>query len=361
MSELQISLLGIGAVVIVAVYGYSAWQQRQYRRKFGAAFKLQHEDALYRASASGPVDDLPADPATDPLSEEIERELSAEKSRTSAGDELCGALDASTDYIAVLSSDSPMGAGVLGPLWQQRFDFGKSVNVCGLNMANGAWERVVAESTLSYSSFRLALQLADRNGAVSETRLKSFHDLARSIAQHNQADATLPDVAEAVARAQQLDAFCVEVDQLIGLNILPGGDRQLPGAEIELVAGMLGLTLEADGAFHLLDARGHTLFTLASFDNVPFQHHGIKQMRISGLSLLLDVPRVEQPTRRFDEMVVLARRIGAELRAAVVDDHRVALSETSIALIREQVAAIENKLLDYPIIPGSAQARLLFS
>ena len=359
MSELQISLLGIGAVVIVAVYGYSAWQQRQYRRKFGAVFKPQHADALYGNAGQSPAAEQASD--SDPLQDEIEQELVAEKPRTSAGDELCSALDTATDYIAVLSSDSPMNAAMLAPLWQQRFDFGKSVNVCGLNPATAAWERVVAESSLSYSSFRLALQLADRNGAVSETRLAGFHDLARGIAQQHQLDATLPDVAEAAARAQQLDAFCVEVDQLIGLNILPGGDRQLAGADIEMVAGMLGLTLEADGAFHLLDGRGHTLFTLASFDNVPFQHHGIKQMRVGGLSLLLDVPRVEQPTRRFEEMVALARRIGSELRASVVDDHRVTLSEAAIALIREQVATIEKKLLDYPITPGSAQARLLFS
>lgn len=360
MSELQISLLGIGAAVILAVYGYSAWQQRQYRRKFGAAFKPHHEDALYQAAASRPVAEL-LEPAADPVFGEMGQTLSGEAVRTGAADEMCGALDASTDYIAVLSSASPMSAGMLAPLWQQRFDFGKSVNVCGLSASGRALERVVAESMLSYSEFRLALQLADRNGAASEGRLRTFHDLARDMAQQAEADAALPDVAEAAARAQQLDAFCAEVDQLIGLNILPGGDRLLPGAEIAQVAALHGLTLQADGAFHLLDACGHTLFTLANFDSAPFQHHTLKQMRVSGLSLLLDVPRVEQPTQRFDEMAVLARKIGMELRAAVVDDHRVALSETAIAMIREQVAAIESKMLEYPIAPGSAQARRLFS
>ena len=57
----------------------------------------------------------------------------------------------------------------------------------------------------------------------------------------------------------------------------------------------------------------------------------------------------------------LARKIGMELRAAVVDDHRVALSENAVAMIRGQVAAIESKMLEYPIVPGSAQARRLFS
>lgn len=359
MSELQISLLGIGAAVIVAVYGYSAWQQRQYRRKFGAAFKPQHEDALYQAGADRADQEAKADVPLEPSDDDAM--LPGEVPRSSVGNELCSTLDETTDYIAVLTSDSPLSAASLGSLWQQRFDFGKSVNVCGLNIANDSWERVVAESTLSYSGFRLALQLADRSGAISETRLKVFSDLARSLAEQNQADAALPDVPQAAARAQQLDEFCAEVDQMIGLNILPGGDRQLAGADIALATAMYGFTLEADGVYHLLDGRGHTLFTLANYDNTPFQHHTIKQMRVSGLSLLLDVPRVEQPVQRFNEMVMLARKIAGELRASVVDDNRVALSDPALAMIHQQIEEIEGRMLEYPIVPGSAQARRLFS
>lgn len=349
MSELQVSLLGIGAVVVIAVYGYSAWQQRQYRRKFSAAFRPHREDALYQAPSGAAEREVGA-------GAEVEAPV-----RSSVADEMCSALDAATDYVAVLAADSPMSAGVLAPLWQQRFDFGKNVTVCGLNAATGAMERVVAESTLSYTEFRLAMQLADRSGAASEGRLKMFHDLARDLAQQAGADVALPDVTEAAARALQLDEFCAEVDQLIGLNILPGGDRVLAGADVAQVAAMFGFELQADGSYHLLDARGHTLYTLADFDGTPFQHHTIKQMRLSGLSLLLDVPRVEQPVQRFDEMAALARKIGMELRAAVVDDHRVALGDKAIAMIRGRVAAIENRMLEYPIVPGSAQARRLFS
>jgi ZipA, C-terminal FtsZ-binding domain len=355
MSELQISLLGIGAAVVVAVYGYSVWQQHQYRRRFGAAFKPHRDDALYQPATGG------AAQAGDDSGIGAVEPLSGPAGRTGAADDACSALDAATDYIVVLASNTPMSAGALAPLWQQRFDFGKNVNVCGLNTANGEMERVVAESMHSYSELHLALQLADRSGAVNESRLKAFHDLAREAATLADADAAMPDVAEAAEHARQLDAFCAEVDQMIGLNILPGGDRLLAGAEIALAAEMHGFALQADGSFHLLDEQGHTLFTLANYDSEPFQHHTIKQMRAGGLSLLLDVPRVQHPLQRFDEMFELARKIGMELRAAVVDDHRVALSETAVAMIRGQVAAIENKMLEYPVVPGSAQARRLFS
>lgn len=371
MSELQISLLVIGIASVLAVYGYSWWQQRQYRRRFGAAFKRGHEDALYRQSTEKTVDELLAGPAEEVPGEEAGQTLSiaslpgrtpsGEPLRGQGADGVCALLDAATDYIAVLSCKSPVGGHALAPLWQNRFDFGKRVHVCGLNAARGTWEKVIAESPLSYSRFKLALQLVDRSGAVSELRLGDFRDLVRDIAAQLQAEAELPDVAAAGARALELDGFCAEVDQMIGLNILPSGERIFSGGEVASVAGQHGMSLQADGAFHLLDAHGHTVFSLGNYDNTPFQHHTLGQMWINGLTLLLDVPRVEQPTQRFDEMAVLARQLAMDLHAVMVDDNRVALGEPGIAQIRKQVAAIESRMLSGKVAPGSAQARRLFA
>jgi len=356
MSELQISLLVIGILVVLAVYGYGAWQQRRYRSRFGAAFKTRKEDALYQGAAAGLSGGLP-----DPLDGEMGQILPDRSTPISVPDESCNTLEAETDYIAVLFASSPMPASVLAQLWLRRFDFGKNVYVCGVSVPGDPWKKVVAESPLPYATFRLALQLADRNGAVSEARLGDFRDLLRDIAGEIQAEVNLPDVAEAAAYARRLDAFCADVDQMVGMNILPDGEHMLRGSDIAQAAAQHGLTLQADGAFHLLDAHGHTLFSLSNFDNTPFQHHTMDQMLAIGLSLQLDVPRVEQPARRFDEMALLARAIGKDLRAAVVDDHRVALGDAAIAMIRAQVDAIENKMLAYPIVPGSALACRLFS
>jgi FtsZ-interacting cell division protein ZipA len=114
-------------------------------------------------------------------------------------------------------------------------------------------------------------------------------------------------------------------------------------------------------AIRLLDARGFTLYSLCNLDTTPFQHHTFNHMRVKGLTLLLDVPRVEHPAQRFDEMVALARQLAQDLGAAVVDDHRVILSDASLAQIREQIAAIESRMLAGDILPGSKQARRLFA
>ncbi len=364
MNEFQTSLLIIGIAVIIAVYVYSWWQQRKFRRRFRAAFEQTHEDALYSPPLEIQVGDeatggqMEPLPSGDPSSGEP---LPAEPLRVPAMDGVCALLDENTDYIAVLTFDVPAGADSLALLWQKRFDFGKSVHACGLNATTGAWEKVIAESHLFYAAFKLSIQLADRSGPVSEVRLSDFRDLARDIATQLDARAELPDVAAACARAQELDSFCAGVDQMIGLNILPSGERTFSGGEIARVAELHGMALQADGAFHLPDADGHTVFSLGNYENIPFQHHTLAQVWVNGLTLLLDVPRVEQPVQRFDEMAVLARQLAMDLRAAVMDDHRVALGEPGIAQIREQVAAIENRMLAGKVVPGSAQARRLFS
>jgi FtsZ-interacting cell division protein ZipA len=352
MSELQIGLLSIGVLLVVAVYLYGFWQQRSYRRKFGSPSKSPHGSALYKSNTA----------AADALLDEEISELGLHESQRSSNvDEINTLLNAETDYVVNIKLKVSLSTEVLAPLWEQRFDFGKHINACGLNAASGRWERLIPESVHAYNEFKIGLQLADRSGSVSEIRLMNFHDVLRNVGEQIHVEVELPSVVNALKQAKLLDEFCAEVDQMIGLNILPGGDRVLFGSEIAQVAESRGLQLQSDGAFHLLNEQGRTVFSLVNLDNSPFQHHTLTQVRVNGLTLLLDVPRVEHPATRFDEMAVLARELAADLRASLVDDHRVSLGEAAIAQIREQVATIESRMLAGKIVPGSTQALRLFA
>lgn len=368
MSELQAALLSIGIGVIVAVYGYGWWQQRQYRRKFGAAFRGEHADALYQQRA----DKLPVQqPEPQPAAAEAvigavppaSAEAAAEPDVTPVAvrDELCAALDARSDFIIDLQLAEPAAAAVLDGLWQRKFDFGKPLYVCGLTLQGGQWERAIADGHTRYVRLRAALQLVDRGGAVNINRLTDFRDLVLGVAKHIKADTTAPEVNAMHQHALKLDALCAEVDQMVGLNLIPSGDRLLLGAIIARAAALSGMTLEADGAFHLLDAQGHSLYSLSNMDSKPFQHHTLDTTSSDGITLLLDVPRVELPAAQFDQMVLAARQLAAELQLNVVDDHRVLLSAPNLTHIRDQIAAVEAKMLGNGIVPGSAQARRLFA
>jgi FtsZ-interacting cell division protein ZipA len=379
MSELQAALLAIGLGVIVAVYFYGWWQQRKYRKKFGATFKGSHADALYQAPLADPVEHvidveqvmdvervmnveplIDAEPeiAVEPV-EEAPQALIPEVAPLP--DRPCAFLDANSDFIIELKPIEPSPAAVLGGLWQRKFDFGKPVHLYGLKLNTQLWERAIADSQSLYTSFQIALQLVDRNGAVSAAKLADFKDLVQGVAKQIKAGISFPDILETHKRATLLDTFCAEVDQMVGINLLPPGERLLSGATIAQAATLHGLKLETDGAFHLKDARGLSLYTLINRDAMPFQHHTLQTFSTKGLTLLLDVPRVEHPAAQFDRMVSAARELARELQVNMVDDHRVALSDQGLALIHEQIEAVETKMSEQGITPGNELARRLFA
>ncbi|KXS31149.1 MAG: Cell division protein ZipA [Candidatus Gallionella acididurans] len=363
MSELQAALLAIGFGVIVAVYVFGWWQQRRYRRKFGEAFKPGYADALYQAHA-GALNQESGATSSDvaPGAESHIAGLSdTVPSIPGLLDDSCSLLNARSDFIIELRLAEPSHAAVLDGLWQRKFDFRKPVQVCGLTLAEKKWERVIAESQVLYGRFRIALQLADRSGAISEAKLADFRDLVLGVARLIKADTTVPDIRETYHHAVELDAFCAEVDQMVGVNLVPPGERALAGGKVAQAVALLGMTLEADGAFHLPDAQGHSLFSLINQDSQPFQHLTLQTVHTPGITLLLDVPRVENPVSLFDRMMEAARILSAELQVNLVDDHRVALSDTGLALIRTRITEVEKKMHARGIEPGGRQARRLFS
>lgn len=371
MSELQAALLAIGFGVIVAVYAFGWWQQRRYRRKFGTAFKASHADVLYQDGgarqamrAQQPALESMVEGAMAeaiPATDKAVGTSVADASAKALLNESCALLDGSSDFIIELRLDEPGPPAVLDGLWQRKFDFGKPVQVCGLTLGTKKWERAIAEGQTLYARFRIALQLVDRGGMVSAAKLADFRDLVLGVARQIKADTSVPDLDETHRHAVELDAFCAEVDQMVGVNLVPHGERSLFGNKISQAAALQGMTLESDGAFHLLNAHGHSLFSLINQDSKPFQHHTLETFSTAGITLLLDVPRVDNPGNQFDQMMHVARELARELQVNVVDDHRAALSDNGLALIRARIAGVEATMRDHGITPGSAQARRLFS
>ncbi|HTN93891.1 MAG TPA: cell division protein ZipA C-terminal FtsZ-binding domain-containing protein [Gallionella sp.] len=368
MSELQKALLAIGLGVIIAVYVYGWWQQRSYRRKFGTAFKASHADALYQEDGGARSQQSPSPVMVDEsvveaiITEvEITATTEAEPSASNLLDDSCALLNARSDFIIELRLAEPSHAAVLDGFWQRKFDFRKPVQVCGLALAAQKWERVIAESQVLYERFRVALQLVDRSGAISEAKLADFRDLVLGVAKQIKADATVPDIHETYRHAIELDAFCAEVDQMVGINLVPSKGRLLLGGRIAQAAALIGMTLEADGAFHLMDAQGRSLFSLINRDNQPFQHLALETSTSAALTLLLDVPRAEEPGSQFDRLIQVARLLARELQLNLVDDQLVVLTDKGLALIREKINDVELKMCAKGITPGSTQARRLFS
>jgi len=76
--------------------------------------------------------------------------------------------------------------------------------------------------------------------------------------------------------------------------------------------------------------------------------------------LVLDVPRVAEPLRAFDQMKLAAKRIAHTLGGDLVDDNRRPLDDAALAAIRQQVKIAADALTACRIDPGSPRAQALF-
>jgi FtsZ-interacting cell division protein ZipA len=184
---------------------------------------------------------------------------------------------------------------------------------------------------------------------------------ARECAERFKARATCPDVQATLAAARELDEFCADVDVAIGVNVVAPPGTKFAGSRIRALAESAGLRLEPHGVFHYADSAQQTLFTLDNHEPAPFLPEQVKQLTTSGVTLLLDVPRVANGPAALELMLRVAADLAEGLGGTLVDDNRVPLTEKSVTAIQQQLAAIHVRMQDRGIAPGGARALRLFS
>src|SRR5262252_8842031 len=108
------------------------------------------------------------------------------------------------------------------------------------------------------------------------------------------------------------------------------------------------------------DETGATLFSLQNYKQEPFAAESLRTLATPGVVFILDVPRVADPVRVFDQMRLAAKRMTHTLDCVLVDDNRRALTDASLGAIRGQVQATAAALRAAHIDPGGPRALRLF-
>jgi hypothetical protein len=353
MSDLQLSLVAIGAVVVAAVYGYNWMQERGLRRRMQQAFGVDHDDVLLKGGGTSALGDGRLEPQLVP------REPVADYSDEPAAE--ARGFDEILDYVAEIEADGPISDSVIGELAGRVAACGKPVRIAGLDARSGAWEEVVRGRSGRYRAIKLALQLVNRSGPVNGAQLATFCDAVRGCAAKVPAAANTPDTQAALKTARELDAFCAEVDVAVGVNVVAPDGGFFQGADIRAAAEAAGFKLEPDGVFHFRDGPRHTLFTLDNHEPAPFLPESIKGISTHGVTLLLDVPRVAKGVAVLDRMLEAAHHLAATLGGTLVDDNRAPFSDAGIARIKEQVRSIHAAMEEREMPAGGARASRLFS
>lgn len=397
MSELQISLLAIGLLIVAGVYGFNRFQERKYRRIAEKAFPARQEDVLFDSDSgafpvtppdaheiagfreesriepivSAPLDEMQAEPEKEPVApEEIIEEAEpvsaveshpVDETEPKHEDSPVVLQDETINYRVQLHPGEPVGTGALIEAIQRQGDFGKRVHWLGMNSLTGGWEEVGQGSADEYINIAATLQLADRTGPVSDSELAAFCSQVQTVADELRAVAEFPKRQPALALAAALDQFCADVDVLIGANIITQNGVAFAATKVRAMAEAAGMKLQPDGAFHFFNEEGEDLFSLANLDPTPFSADNIRQLSTHGITFLFDVPKVADGVRVFNQMLMLARQMASSLGGQVVDDNRRPLSDAGIAKIKQQLADIYARMEAQQIKSGSARALRLFS
>lgn len=425
MTELQMGLIGLGAIAVVGVVGYNKWQEVRQRKAAEKAMQTSHPDVLldtlpddgpparddeedFPTPASLPsgsdivspqhvplareriepvLGDVPfsAEPAIAPVhdddvplgddaavltqSPDVSREPHQEEKPTPAQRRAAPTrpvpetqfFSPPTDFIAAIDAVEPAPAArITEAQGDIQARVRKPVRFVGYNEENGEWERISAESAAEYRHLRVGLQLANRQGPVTDEDLSVFSVAVQDLADQLMGLVELPHRQPALEAAAKLDAFCAGVDIQIGINVISQG-QAFPGTKLRALAEAAGMTLDSGKRFVRRDDDGNILYVLLNQDPSGFSAETIKTLNAQGLTFLLDVPCVAHGERVFNQMVDTARRFADVLHGALVDDNRRPLSEKALEPIRKQIAQYQATLAEHDLPAGSLLARRLFS
>jgi len=362
MSDLQIALAVFGVVVIGGVYAYNVWQERKLRQRLERAFEGQRDDVLLKPAASTAAEVTPRiEPrlgetgAVAPGSATVRHTHSAAVAVTGEG------ADDLIEFAAALEANNAIDAAALHELQSQIATFGKPARVLGWDGEANVWHSLGREAHGGFSRLQAAIQLANRGGPLHAPQLNGFCDAVSGWAERHGVTVTIPDTAAGLKAAQDLDALCGDMDVAIGLNVVAQPGSAFSGDQVANAAAESGFGLESDGVFYWHDADGHVLFIMENQESEPFAADHLEAMQTSGLTLLLDVPRVADAGVALDEMARVGALLAEALGGFLVDDNRVALQPAGVERIKTQLRDIHESMAAHGVAAGGSRAQRLFA
>jgi hypothetical protein len=383
LSTLQIGLIIIGAILVLAVWGYNLLQERRIRKRMDAAFKTeadplldppqpapaQPRERLEPSFAGGgvgggdaPVRTVPGPVAPPPEAEREPEPTPDDVPETDHGDALAsepvgGELpDPDIECVARLQAAQPIPGIVLMDAVEHTY--AKPCRWLGRE-PSGVWSQI--RDTATYTEIAACLVLADRAGPLNEQGYARFRQVIEGLGAALPAAYVVGERAEELQRAAALDAFCADVDIQIGLNLQRKDGGRWTGTRLRGVAEAAGFKLNGAGTLdYISEDSGLLLFRMHNREDQPLLAESMKLLSTGGVTLLLDVPRAADPVKAFDQMRALAKRLAVTLDAELVDDNGRPLTDAGLGTIRSQLQSVQATMRAKGIEPGSARALRLF-
>ena len=413
MSELQLALLILGALVILGVIVYNRIQESRFRERSESAFaaakgdvtaatpepvrapvqereriepqfqdaaphvgggereepatsvgRYDEEPMVVRAAAeaSGATqrparkDAVPALELPTPAAETAAAPLAQFSERREPEVVSVAGEDDPLCYCAHIEAPDPVSGSAIDALRRGLGDLEERTRIEAWQVGVQRWITAGVEPS---RKLRVWLQLVDRRGMVSQQELAAFQAAVMRCASSAGGSATMPQAEPYLARAKVLDEFCADVDVVVGINVRAPNGRGFTGTRVRGVLEASGFTADED-RYGYRDANGLTRFVVENQDQSALTPEALRTSGVSGLTLLFDVPRQPDGVTCFNQMVAVGRQLAQTLGGTLVDDNGTPVTDAGLEQIRTQLRAIYGNMEARGMPPGSPLAQRLF-
>ena len=265
------------------------------------------------------------------------------------------------DLTAVLYANKKISTSALNTLASALEDI-KQVMMTHALDADDKWH-VVTEATPEnlYKQVACSIQLADRGGPINRHLLNKFQFAVENMGSEMNAHVEWQGSGDAMQRAQELDQFCIEVDQLISVHLVQG-ENPIHGTKFRGMAEASGMTLNEDGKFYCYTSSNDApLFSVMDSNNQAFTADGLRSNVLKSVTFQLEIPKVSSCEQVFNQMILMAQKMANSLNASLVDDNQKPLGDLQIEKIRQQLRVIHATMVARGIMPGSPSSMRLFN
>ncbi|MBX2848498.1 MAG: hypothetical protein KTR16_09260 [Acidiferrobacterales bacterium] len=246
------------------------------------------------------------------------------------------------------------------------FKFHRQVHIYGLNELTDLWRDIEFElPSARFVELGVAIQLADRDGAMAEKELHDFQQMALEFSNHFDAPFEFSmDIDEALVQAKVLDQMGRQYDSMAVLNVVPRSKAGFRVADIESCARDLGMSRSKNGIF--LKTTGQKkqisiLYRLACTNSSgDFGLSSSNTDAIHDLVMYMNVPATQTPEIVFQDMVKDTNSLATWLEGKVVDKDGAVMTQRSYSVLTQQISDIAFSMQQDGLIPGDAVCKKLF-
>ena len=271
------------------------------------------------------------------------------------------------DYWVKITGDRDVGRETVLALYRAAAaDLTKPHGLHGFKTPDQTWCNVETEAEDSrFTDLVLTIQLADRNGAISEREMTRFSALVSRLSEGTGREFVfMAPVENAFAQADAIAGFTRHFDAVFVVNIRSRGAERFHGPAIARCAPQMGLEQDDNHYYSRFKSIGKTrvaLYSLADLsDSGRFDFDNLKSFSTRGLTFFTRPAVNRSPGAVFTEMVDTARAFASRIKGEVNSPNHGDLSQEEVEATRKSIEQVAAEMERFGIAAGSDEAARIF-